>query len=130
VRLGMLAVTTHWERFGLPAGLYSPFELSHGIHGGDVETSLMLYFRPDLVDMSKAKHFASKAAELEKEYTHLRPIGHHGFGWIVQDINADGAVGDASAATAEKGRLTAEYQADGFIALLRDVARFPLSELA
>jgi creatinine amidohydrolase len=130
VRLAMLAVTTHWERFGLPAGLYSAFELSHGIHGGDIETSLMLYFRPDLVDMSKAKGFPSKAAEMEKEYTHLRPIGHHSFGWIVQDINADGAVGDASAATAAKGRLTAEHQADGFIALLRDVARFPLSELA
>ena len=54
----------------------------------------------------------------------------HGFGWIAQDINPDGAVGDASAATAEKGRLTAEHQAEGFIALLRDVARFPLNELA
>ena len=130
VRLGMLVVTTHWERFGLPAGLYSAFELSHGIHGGDIETSLMLYFRPDLVDMSKAKHFPSKATEMEKSYSHLRPIGQHGFGWIAQDINPDGAAGDASSATAEKGRLTAEHQADGFIALLRDVARFPLSELA
>jgi creatinine amidohydrolase len=130
VRLGMLVVTTQWRRFGLPAGLYSAFELSHGIHAGDIETSLMLYFRPDLVDMSKAKHFPSKATEMEKGYTHLRPIGQHGFGWIAQDINPDGAVGDAAEATAEKGRLTAEHQADGFIALLRDVARFPLSELA
>ena len=130
VRLGMLVVTTQWRRFGLPAGLYSTFELSHGIHAGDIETSLMLYFRPDLVDMSKAKHFPSKATEMEKGYTHLRPIGQHGFGWIAQDINPDGAVGDATEATAEKGRLTAEHQADGFIALLRDVARFPLSELA
>jgi creatinine amidohydrolase len=67
---------------------------------------------------------------MEKGYKHLRPADQHGFGWIAQDINPDGAVGDASAATAEKGRLTAEHQADGFIALLRDVARFPLSELA
>jgi creatinine amidohydrolase len=59
---------------------------------------------------------------MEKDYTHLRPAGQHGFGWIAQDINRDGAVGDASAATAEKGRLTAEHQADAFIALLRDVA--------
>jgi creatinine amidohydrolase len=80
--------------------------------------------------MSKAKHFPSKATEMEKGYTHLRPIGQHGFGWIAQDINPDGAMGDAAEATAEKGRLTAEHQADGFIALLRDVARFPLNELA
>jgi creatinine amidohydrolase len=130
VRLGMLVVTTQWRRFGLPAGLYSAFELSHGIHAGDIETSLMLYFRPELVDMSKAKLFPSKGAEMEKGYTHLRPIGQHGFGWIAQDINPDGVVGDAASATAEKGRLTAKHQADGFIALLRDVARFPLSELA
>ncbi len=67
---------------------------------------------------------------MEQDYTHLRPAGQHGFGWIAQDINPDGAVGDASAATADKGRQTAEHQADGFIALLRDVARFPLGELA
>src|SRR5499426_1721181 len=75
VRLGMLVVTTQWRPFGLPAGLYSAFELSHGIHAGDIETSLMLYFRPDLVDMRKAKRFPSKAVEMEKGYTHLRPIG-------------------------------------------------------
>jgi creatinine amidohydrolase len=130
VRLDMLVATTQWRRFGLPAGLYSPFDASHGIHAGDIETSLMLYFRPDLVDMSKAKLFPSKAAEMEKDYKHLRPAGQHGFGWIAQDINRDGAVGDASAATAEKGRFTAEHQADGFIALLRDVVRFSLDRLA
>jgi creatinine amidohydrolase len=130
VRFGMLVAHTHWRRFGLPAGLYSPFDANHGIHAGDIETSLMLYFRPDLVEMSKAKLFPSTAATMEQEYTHLRPAGQHGFGWIAQDLNPDGAVGDASAATADKGRLTAEHQADGFIALLRDVARFPLDQLA
>ena len=88
----------------------------------------MLHFRPDLVDMAKAKLFPSKAADIEKRFTHLRPIGTHAFGWIASDLNADGAVGDASAATAEKGRLTAEFQADGFIALLRDVSRFSFDE--
>src|SRR5215469_12357387 len=56
-------------------------------------------------------------------------IGTHAFGWIAPDLNPDGAVGDASGGTAEKGRLTAEFQADGFIALLRDVARFSLDDL-
>jgi creatinine amidohydrolase len=130
VNLGMLVATTQWRRFGLPAGVYSAFDTTHGIHAGDIETSLMLYFRPDLVDMSKAKLFPSKAAEMEKDYALLRPAGQHGFGWIAQDINPDGAVGDASIATADKGRLTAEHQADAFIALLRDVARFPMDQLA
>ena len=130
VRQNMLVATTQWRRFGLPTGLYGDFDMRHGIHAGDIETSLMLHFRPDLVDMGKAKLFPSKAADMERDYKHLRPAGQHGFGWIAQDLNAEGALGDASAATAEKGRLTAEHQADAFIALLRDVARFPLDQLA
>ena len=128
VRLSMLAVTSQWRRFGLPPNKYSAYDATYGIHAGDIEVSLMLHFRPDLVDMLKAKLFPSKAADIEKQFTHLRPIGTHAFGWIAPDLNPDGAVGDASAGTAEKGRLTAEFQADGFIALLRDVARFSLED--
>jgi creatinine amidohydrolase len=130
VRHNMLVATTQWRRFGLPVGIYAAFDASHGIHAGDIETSLMLHFRPDLVDMGKAKLFPSAAGEMEKDYKYLRPAGQHGFGWIAQDLNPDGAVGDASAASADKGRLTAEHQAEGFIGFLRDVARFPLDQLA
>jgi creatinine amidohydrolase len=97
-------------------------------HAGDIEASLMLHFRPDLVDMSRARMFPSKAVDIEKQFTHLRPIGTHAFGWIVPVLNPEDAVGDASAATASKGMLTAEFQADGFIALVRDVARFSLDD--
>jgi creatinine amidohydrolase len=128
VRFNMLAVTSQWRRFGLPPNTYSAYDATYGIHAGDIEVSLMLHFRPDLVDMSKAKLFPSKAADIEKQFTHLRPIGTHAFGWIAPDLNVDGAVGDASAGTAEKGKLTAQFQADGFIALVRDVARFSLDD--
>jgi creatinine amidohydrolase len=130
VRLNMLVATTQWRTFGLPPGIYADFDTRHGIHAGDIETSLMLYFRPDLVDMGKAKRFSSKGEDMEREYKYLRPIGPHAFAWIAQDLNPDGALGDASAASAEKGRLTAEHQADAFIAFLRDVTRFPLAQLA
>jgi creatinine amidohydrolase len=43
VRFDMLAVKTHWERFGRPDGLFSDSEARYGIHGGDIETSLMLH---------------------------------------------------------------------------------------
>jgi creatinine amidohydrolase len=129
VRFGMLAVATHWRWFGLPSGMYDAVEARHGIHAGDIETSLMLSFRPELVGMNRAKNFVSSAIAMEKEFTHLGPTGSHAFGWIAQDLNADGAVGDASKATAEKGRRTAERQIDGFIALLRDVTAFSLGRL-
>jgi creatinine amidohydrolase len=126
VRFDMLAVKTSWQRFGRPAGMYSDLEERQGIHGGDVETSLMLHFRPDLVDMGKAENFVSNVARAEKDFELLRQTGTHAFAWIATDLNPHGVVGDASIATAEKGRLTAEFQADGFIRLLRDVRKAEL----
>jgi len=129
VNLGMLAVATHWQRFGLPAGMFDPLEEQYGIHGGDIETSLMLHFRPDLVRMDRAQNFVSRAISLEQESKFLRAEGQHTFGWIAQDLHADGVVGNAANATAEKGRITAEHQTQGFIGLIRDVAKFSLSWL-
>jgi creatinine amidohydrolase len=128
VRERMLAVKTSWQRFGRPAGMYTELEDRHGIHGGDVETSLMLHFRPDLVDMSKAENFVSNVAKAEQAFELLRHTGTHAFAWIASDLNPHGVVGDASNATAEKGRLTARYQAEGFVKLLRDVKKARLAD--
>lgn len=128
VRCGMLAVKTSWSRFGHPEGMISELERRHGIHGGEVETSLMLHFRPDLVDMGAAEDFVSIARETEAAFKHLGPTGTHSFAWIASDLNQHGVVGDASAATAEKGRIIAEHQARGFAALLADVRAVRLSD--
>jgi creatinine amidohydrolase len=121
-------VKTSWQRFGRPPGMYTELEDRHGIHGGDVETSLMLHFRPDLVDMAKAENFVSNVGRAEKEFGLLRHTGTHAFAWIASDLNPHGVVGDASIATAGKGSATARFQADGFIGLLRDVKKARLAD--
>ena len=128
VAFRMLAVKTSWSRFGRPADLYSDIEDRYGIHGGDFETSVMLHFRPDLVDMGKAENFVSSVQRAEQEFELLKPTGTHAFAWIATDLNPKGVVGEANLATAEKGRLTAEHQADGFIRLLRDVRKAKLAD--
>jgi creatinine amidohydrolase len=130
VKCQMLVVTTGWRRLGLPKGLYSDQEAAHGIHAGDIETSMMLHFRPDLVRRDRAQNFVPSSVRMENEFKFLRPTGFHAHGWIAQDIHPAGAAGDASLGTAEKGKATAEYQAERFIELLRDVERFELSRLA
>jgi creatinine amidohydrolase len=130
VRLQMLVVSAQWSRLGKPLGLFTDQELAVGIHAGDIETSMMLHFRPDLVRMEYAGNFAPATIEIAKEFDILRPTGFNAFGWIAQDLHASGACGDASKATAEKGRATAEFQALEFIKLLRDVTRFGLGRLA
>jgi creatinine amidohydrolase len=104
--------------------MYPPEEHAYGIHGGDVETSLMLAFRPHCVDMSVAANNRSSA-----ETTAISPIGPISYGWVASDLNPAGTVGDASRATAEKGHATADHQAKGFIDLLRKVEATPLDGL-
>jgi creatinine amidohydrolase len=122
VKAGMLAVKAGW-RFPLPDGLVSDQERRHGIHGGEVETALMLHFRPDTVDMSKAADFISVAAKDEERFIHLRPTGTLAYSWVASDLNPAGAVGNAAKATAELGKTIADHQITGMIELLCDVQK-------
>jgi creatinine amidohydrolase len=130
VRFGMLAVSSSWSRLGVPPGMYTDTERAVGIHGGDMETSLMLHFRPDLVKMQHATNFAPTTLEISETFQILRPTGMTAFAWLAQDIHKAGTAGDASIATADKGKATAEHQAALFLNLLDDVKRFSLSRLA
>lgn len=126
VRADMLVVKSGWSKFPPPDGLLPDVERQHGIHGGDFETSMMLYFRPDLVRADKLADFPSVAARDEARFTHLRPTGSHAYSWISSDLHPSGTVGDASKATAEKGRLIAEREVAGMLELLADIERCPL----
>ncbi|MBT8410047.1 MAG: creatininase family protein [Alphaproteobacteria bacterium] len=125
VRAGMLAVKCQWGGFGHPEGLYSAHELAFGIHGGDVETSLMLSFRPETVDMGAAANNRSTA-----ETSAIPPTGPISYAWVASDLSASGTVGDASAASADKGAATCAHQVEGLIALLRQIEAAPLDGLS
>lgn len=127
VRFGMLCVASSWTRFGAEAGLVSPEEKAIGIHGGEIETSVMLALAPHLVDMGRARDFPSRQSDFIRDFRYLRAYGPHAFGWMMRDLNADGVAGNAALATAEKGREMIDRAARGLIDLLRDVARFDLS---
>ncbi|ODN72547.1 Creatinine amidohydrolase [Methylobrevis pamukkalensis] len=87
IRHRMLAVATSWLRFGQPDGLYTDRERAFGIHGGDIETSILLHLRPDLVDMAVAEDFRSAQEDLVRQARHLRAHGPAQFGWKAQDLN-------------------------------------------
>ncbi|MFG1223516.1 creatininase family protein [Xanthobacter sp. DSM 14517] len=125
----MLAVTCSMHRFGYPVGLFSDHERAHGIHGGEIETSLMLAFRPELVDMSHAGPFPPYSIAMETEFQRLRANHPVGFGWLAEDLSPDGAMGDATHATALKGEAAFEYGSRAFVELLKDTAAFDLARL-
>jgi creatinine amidohydrolase len=48
---------------------------------------------------------------------------------MTQDLNATGAIGDATLASAEKGDAALKRGAEAFVELLREVDRFDLARL-
>lgn len=129
VRFNMLAVATNWTRFGQPDGWIEPEDKAIDIHGGDIETSVMLALHPAKVDMAKAARFGSRQSEFAQRYKHLRAYGPHAFGWKMSDLNDKGVAGDASMATAERGEQLIAHAVSGIIELLEDVAAFDPSSL-
>ncbi len=129
-RHGMLVVTTSWHRFSAQNDLFPESELRHDIHGGAVETSIMLAKHPQAVQLDKIANFTPASIAMEKEFRWLSAHRPAPFAWQAQDLHPSGAVGDATLASAESGRLLVEEGAKGFCELLNDVARFDLEKLA
>lgn len=101
--------------------LTTPEELEYGIHAGDLETSVMLSLLPEQVRMDKAV----------KEYPHGLPEdsllsmeGKLPFAWVTKELTASGVLGDATAATKEKGDRLLEAVTDGWVQVIRDIYRF------
>jgi creatinine amidohydrolase len=129
VELGMFVVNVAWSKMGMPPGLFSDNEKAHGIHGGEIETSLMLHLRPDLVDMAKAQNFVSWGETMAEDFSMLTPEGRVGFGWQIQDLNPEGACGNAAAADVERGKLIADHAVQRFLTLAAEVARYPVERI-
>lgn len=129
VKQQILAVSSSWWHMGLPEGLVAADEIRHGIHGGTVETSIMLHLRPGLVKMDKAENFVSVLPATEAANERLRYVGGVGIGWQAQDLHPLGVAGDASAATPEIGEAVVTHVTSALAQLISEVSRYPLSSL-
>lgn len=129
IRHTMLAVGTMWGRITQEDDLFDKHERTHGIHGGEIETSVMLAIHPDLVRMEYAKNFVPLSVDLEKAGGLLTPEGKVGFGWQAQDLCREGACGDATAADALRGEILMDRASDALLKLCEEIAGFPMESL-
>jgi creatinine amidohydrolase len=128
--LGLLVVTTSWSRFGVPEGLFPEGELRHGIHGGAVETSIMLARFGAQVREDKIADFSPASIAMEQEYRWLSAHRPAPFAWQAQDLHESGASGDATLASVEKGELLLDHGARAFCELLTEVDKFDVNNLS
>jgi creatinine amidohydrolase len=135
-RLDLLVYSVSW--FNLPLvdarggnvnALFSAQEHRFGIHAGDVETSMMLALDPAHVDMAKARDFHSTSQDRAAQFDILGNGKSAKLGWQTQDYNPAGAVGNAAAATADKGHALVDAAGLGLARLLAQVHQLPLRTL-
>jgi creatinine amidohydrolase len=131
-RLGMLVYSASW--FNLPLidaqgqdlnAQFGALEQRFGIHGGALETSMMLALDPDQVVMRRAQHFASSAELRAARFDILGNGKSAKLGWQMQDYNPAGAVGNATAASAEAGRALLDAAGRALAQLLAEMDQLP-----
>jgi len=120
--------------YSLPLGdavnrLFPPEEHRFGVHAGDIETSMMLALRPELVDMSRAANFISASRQRAPHYALLGDGRSAKLGWQMQDYHPQGAAGNAAAASADKGQALLDAASAQLALLLQEISRLPLSTL-
>ena len=126
----MLVVEASYFRFERPHGADLPdSEWRHGLHGGAVETAMMLHLRPDLVRAGAIARFPSLGEELASTMRRLGPEGQASFSWLAGDLNPHGVVGDATLATAELGERLVMHYARALAEVIPDARDFPLDRL-
>jgi len=126
---GLIVYGASW--FNLPLGdagaRFSAQEHRFGVHAGEIETSMMLSLAPGQVRMGEAKDFRSTSEQRAADYAILGNGRSAKLGWAIEDYNAQGAAGNAAAATAANGRAVIDEAARQLVLLLAEVSRLPLS---
>jgi creatinine amidohydrolase len=135
-RLDMLVYSSSW--FNLPLlgtdgqdiqTQFSADEHRFGVHGGEIETSMMLALAPERVAMAEACNFDSTARQRAQVYEILGNGRSAKLGWQTQDYHPAGAVGNAAAADAGRGQALVDAAGRSMAALLTELVQLPLSTL-
>ncbi len=128
---GLLVVKASHGLFPPPETVDLPeSEWRDGIHGGAIETSMMLYLRPELVHREEFRNGASLAEELARDLRRLGPETDASFSWLAEDLNPAGVVGDPRLANEEQGRRLVEYYGSALAEVIQDARAFPLERLS
>ncbi|MBX7199065.1 MAG: creatininase family protein [Rhodospirillaceae bacterium] len=114
-RFGMLAACAHWLDYGLPDGMKTPAGVKEDVHGGWIETSVMLHLAPALVGKGAA-------AEPKPPGPSLFPSGPVNWGWMTSDLVDGGWIGRADLADVALGEAMVNHAARAALATLHELA--------
>ncbi|MFS0724610.1 creatininase family protein [Paenibacillus sp. 1P07SE] len=125
VQTGMMVFYVNPHSLDADVDLVTPEEHEYGIHGGDIETSLVMAFKPDWVKADQLVCEMPQVTDLQ----YLTLEGRIRFAWVMSDISRSGIAGDATQATADKGETIATRIASGLALALEEICRFDIDRI-
>lgn len=135
-RLGLLVYGVSWFNLPLTApdggdlmARFSADEQRFGVHGGQLETAMMLALKPELVRRAEAREFASSSRARAREFAILGNGRSARLAWAAQDLNPAGVAGNAAAARPEDGRALIDAAGRALARLLLEIDRLPADTL-
>lgn len=121
-RHGMRVVKATYTRLPALAGAIEADELRYGLHGGLLETAMMQYLAPDLVQLDGYEATPTAAPQ---ENSLVSAEGAAAFAWLAEDLSAHGVAGDARHASANLGERLVKHYARQLAAVVTETAHLP-----
>ncbi|WNL38060.1 creatininase family protein [Halomonas sp. PAMB 3232] len=122
-RFDLRVVKATYTRLPPLDGAIDAEELRYGLHGGLLETAMMLHLAPTLVDL---QGYRPAAPARPQSPDHLvAPEGAAAFAWLGEDLSAQGVAGNASNAEAALGKRLVEHYGKKLARVIEETAALP-----
>ena len=118
-QFAMLAASAHWLDFGLPPQMKHPAPMIGDVHGGWIETSVLMHLNSAHV---KGNPGASDAVTPAPS---LYPSGPIAWGWMTSDMVSGGWIGRPDLARAELGAAMVDHAANALLKLIQELTAAP-----
>ena len=124
---GLMVFPLFPYRLGVPEGVVSsPKEEALGIHGGELETSLVLALDPGAVHMDRAESGGDRVTKLYGNLKYLSLEGALPTAWLTRDLSENGVIGDPTNASVERGERLLAHLAEGLSGVFAEICEFEL----
>lgn len=121
-RHAMRVVKATYTRLPPLEGALAADELRHGLHGGLLETSMMLHLAPQWVD---TEGYTPTPPATPPEGGLLGAEGSAAYAWLAEDLSLHGVAGDARGASADLGERLVRHYAGLLARVVEETARLP-----
>ena len=126
---GMLVYSSSWYQLPIEQKVLDLFDASEhrfGIHAGAIETSIIMATHPQLVDTRSFQNYPSSAQDRSEKYPILGNSKSAKLGWMIEDYNIHGAVGDLGQASADKGQALLQSAGLSLSQLILEILSLPM----